>query len=258
MVKLIAWNIGRREEAWRSLLDSDADIALLQEAAEPPSDVAGKLQVDPGPWRTAGTGLNRPWRTAVVQLSNRITLEWLHAKSIEEAHPGDFAVSRVGALSAAIVTESSREPFLIASMYAPWEKPHRATKSGWIFADGSAHRLISDLSALAGQQAGHRIVAAGDLNILYRYGERRERLLGIPLRHSIQQDGSAGAVVHRPTGSIGPARGPLARRTADYKQQRSNVLHVSPDTSHSHAATGLCVRLKWSGRTCSRDSVQCS
>jgi endonuclease/exonuclease/phosphatase family metal-dependent hydrolase len=56
-------------------------------------------------------------------------------------------------------------------MYAAWEKPHATTGSGWIYADGSAHRLISDLSALVGQQVGHRIIAAGDLNILHGYGE---------------------------------------------------------------------------------------
>lgn len=172
MVKLIAWNIARREQAWRLLLDSDADIALLQEAAEPPVDVARRLDIDPAPWRTAGAGLNRPWRTAVVNLSNRAALEWLHPKSLEDAQPGDLAVSRAGTLAAALVTQPSGDPFVVASMYAPWEKPHRATGSGWIYADGSVHRLISDLSALVGQQAGHRIVAAGDLNILYGYGEQ--------------------------------------------------------------------------------------
>ena len=45
------------------------------------------------------------------------------------------------------------------------------TGSGWIYADGSVHRLISDLSVLVGRQRGHRILAAGDLNILYGYGE---------------------------------------------------------------------------------------
>jgi hypothetical protein len=40
MLKIISWNIARRELAWRSLLDSGADVALLQEATEPPSDVA--------------------------------------------------------------------------------------------------------------------------------------------------------------------------------------------------------------------------
>jgi hypothetical protein len=32
MLKIIAWNNARREEAWRYLLDSNSDIALLQEA----------------------------------------------------------------------------------------------------------------------------------------------------------------------------------------------------------------------------------
>ena len=45
------------------------------------------------------------------------------------------------------------------------------TGSGWIYADASAHRLISDLSVFLGQQTGHRVVAAGDLNILHGYGE---------------------------------------------------------------------------------------
>ena len=33
MLKLITWNIARRDAPWRFLLDTDADIALLQEAA---------------------------------------------------------------------------------------------------------------------------------------------------------------------------------------------------------------------------------
>jgi hypothetical protein len=57
-------------------------------------------------------------------------------------------------------------------MYAPWEKPPRKIRSTGIYADASAHRVISDLSAvipLSNRQ--HRIIAAGDLNILYGYGE---------------------------------------------------------------------------------------
>ena len=68
MVKLITWNIARRDEAWRYPLETDADIALLQEAAPPSADVVGRLDVDPAPWRTAGAGLNRRWRTAVVKI----------------------------------------------------------------------------------------------------------------------------------------------------------------------------------------------
>ena len=171
MVKMIAWNIARREEAWRFLVDTDAEIALLQEAAEPPADVGGRLDVDPAPWRTAGAGLNRPWRAAIVKLSSRVGVQWLEAKPLDDACPGELAVSRPGTLAAATVTPSSGEPFNVVSIYAPWERPHSVTKSGWIYADASVHRLISDLSVFVGQQAGHSILAAGDLNILYGYGE---------------------------------------------------------------------------------------
>jgi endonuclease/exonuclease/phosphatase family metal-dependent hydrolase len=171
MVKIIAWNIARREEAWRCLLDTDADIALVQEATEPPVGVARRLEVDLAPWQTGGPGQNRPWRAAVVKLSDRVRVQWLEPKPVEDAHPGKLAISQQGTLAAAILTPTTGEPFIVASMYAPWEKPHSTTGSAWIYADGSAHRVISDLSALIGQQAGHCIVAAGDLNILHGYGE---------------------------------------------------------------------------------------
>ncbi len=49
MLRILSWNIGRREDAWRELLSSDADVALLQEATAPPSDVVVELEVDPAP-----------------------------------------------------------------------------------------------------------------------------------------------------------------------------------------------------------------
>ncbi len=171
MLKILTWNIAQREDAWRFLVDTDADIALLQEAIEPPADVAGMVEINPGPWRTVGAGVNRPWRAAIVNLSNRAEVEWLSAKPFDEAHPGELAVSRPGTLAAAKVTPSSGEPFVAASMYATWEKPHKCTGSSWIYADGSVHRLISDLSVFIGQEASHRILAAGDLNVLHGYGE---------------------------------------------------------------------------------------
>jgi len=172
MAKIVAWNIARRDDAWRRLRECDADIALLQEASPPPPDIAPEFDIDPAPWRTDGAGLNRAWRTAVVRLSDRVAVQYLEAKPIADAHRGDLAVSRPGTLAAAIVTPLTGEPFVVASLYAPWEAPHRtAARSSWIYADASAHRVISDLSVLIGQQGGHRILAAGDLNILHGYGE---------------------------------------------------------------------------------------
>jgi hypothetical protein len=170
-VKVISWNIARREDAWRQLLDCDADVALLQEAAEPPADVASRVEVDGEPWLTAGAGVKRPWRTAVVGLGNRVRLEWLRPRPIEVAVPGELAVSRLGTLAAAHVEAPDGSRLTLASVYGVWESPHPATASDWIYADGSVHRVISDLAALIGQAQKHRILVAGDLNILHGYGE---------------------------------------------------------------------------------------
>ena len=171
MVKIISWNIARRKEPWRTLIDTDADIALLQEATEPPDDIGGKIEVNHAPWETIGADKTRPWRTAIVKLSDRVDVKWHEAKPLSEANTGEFGVSRLGTLAAATVTPSSGEPFVIVSMYAMWERPHADTGSSWIVADASVHRLISDLSVFVGQQNKHRIIAAGDLNILFGYGE---------------------------------------------------------------------------------------
>ena len=54
-------------------------------------------------------------------------------------------------------------------MYAYWMNSIRQTGSRGVFADASAHRLISDLCGLIDSPKGHKIIAAGDLNILYGY-----------------------------------------------------------------------------------------
>ena len=170
-MKLISWNIARRVDAWHRLLDMDADIALLQEATEPPREVASRIGVDAEPWQTDGAGATRRWRAAVVRLTNRVQVDWLLPVPIDRAVPGDLPVSRRGTLAAAEVAEPDGVRFTVVSMYGLWERSHRSTGSGWIYADASVHRLISDISPLIGKQSGHRLLAAGDLNILYGYGE---------------------------------------------------------------------------------------
>ena len=80
-MKIISWNIARRPECWERLLETDADVALLQEAAEPPPEIAGRVTVNPAPWYTAGadTARLRPWRAAVVRLTcsvRRAAFRW--------------------------------------------------------------------------------------------------------------------------------------------------------------------------------------
>ena len=48
MVKVVSWNIGKREQPWRELVqmarDGAADVALLQEAGSPPGDVVDRIE----------------------------------------------------------------------------------------------------------------------------------------------------------------------------------------------------------------------
>lgn len=170
-MKLLSWNIAHRQDAWRHLLDSDADIALLQEAAEPPPDVASRIMVDPAPWLTCAVGSSRPWRTCVAQLTDRFKVNWIKPVSIEKAMPGDFVVSRLGTLAIADISDSQGKICTVSSMYSLWEKPHPSISGKFIYADASAHRLLSDLSVIVDQQEKHKIIVAGDLNILHGHGE---------------------------------------------------------------------------------------
>lgn len=145
-MKIVSWNIARRDEPWRWLLDMDADIALLQGARPPPADVAGSVEGDPAEWVTAGPEPMHRWRAAVVQLSDRVAVEWIKGIPVMEARYGDLQVSVPGTLGAAHVTPHGGEPLVIESMYARWLRPHSSTGSSWIFADASAHQIVSDLS----------------------------------------------------------------------------------------------------------------
>ena len=108
----------------------------------------------------------------VVRLSGRVDVEWFKQVSpISEAADDEFPVSGIGTVASARVTPQDAPPFIVVSMYARWIRPHPSTKSKWWvgYADGSAHRIISDLSAFIGDvdPSTHRILAAGDLNTIY-------------------------------------------------------------------------------------------
>ncbi len=192
MTKLICWNIAHRHKAWRSLVGTDADVALLQEARIPPEDVSEKMEVDPSPFIDAeGKGISR---CAIVKLSEGIEIEWLEPVPINRARYGDLIESQPGCMAAAIISPSGGRPFTAVSFCPEYEKPHRSTgKMSWNIVDASVHRVISDLSLLIGKQNGHRIIAAGDLTVTYGYGvneywKRREALIfermaaiGLPL-----------------------------------------------------------------------------
>ena len=164
-----------------------ADVALLQEVGRVPPDVADR--VDAGPvehWDSRG--LYSGWSDGrymsdrwpmVVKLSDRVNVEWFHQVGpIKNPAANEIAVSGIGTIAAARITPHDCAPFIAVSMYARWIRPHRSTNSSWGvgFVDGSAHRIISDLSAFIGSHdpSTHRILAAGDLNMAFG-GRDRER-----------------------------------------------------------------------------------
>jgi len=166
MIRLVSWNVGGRD-LWSELRGLDADVALLQEARPP---VAGSaLEVVPDDltsWSTAGWQQRR-WRTAVARLSDRVELDPVPTMAMEAVTgAADWAISRHGTVTATDVKVGGRTIFTAASVYAAWEQ----SPQGLIYADGSAHRILSDLSALM-SAPNHKLLIAGDWNILLGYGE---------------------------------------------------------------------------------------
>ncbi|MYD37158.1 MAG: hypothetical protein F4X20_09210 [Dehalococcoidia bacterium] len=185
MIRVVSWNIAKRHDSWRELVKMDADVALVQEGGWLPDDVSG---IDVGPkesydshhwnsdwWKDRWSHLIERW-PMVVKLSDRVDVAWFRQVSpIWGGEDDEIGVSGIGTIAAARVTpkDGLTESFIAVSMYARWLGPHPSTGSSWIYGDASAHRIISDLSAFIGNEnpATHRIVAAGDLNMFYGYGD---------------------------------------------------------------------------------------
>jgi hypothetical protein len=166
-MRILSWNIAHRVEPWRTLAqDQTFEVALLQEAKAPPADV--KLDVFPDP-----SGWGPRFRTAVAGSPRCGGLRPLPAAPVGQAGRGLVSESRPGTIAAAERTLASGEVITLVSIYGHWEDPTR--ESGWVVADASVHRLISDVSLLIGSERGHRLIVAGDLNLLYGYGENGSR-----------------------------------------------------------------------------------
>lgn len=189
MIKVVSWNIAKRQQPWRELLGMDADVALLQEAGEPPWDLRNEIEA--GPWESYDSHVlytneyRRYWPNLfdrwcrVVKLSDRVEVEWLKQFPPVAGPPeGTIPVSGIGTIAAARVTpvDSSVKPFVAVSMYGRWmgSHPPEGKKSVLSMPDTSVHRIISDLSLFVGNEnpSTHRVLAAGDINL--DYGARED------------------------------------------------------------------------------------
>ena len=177
-IRIISWNIGKRHESWRHLDKLEADVGLLQEAGALPKGIKTSPFLEPA---------NLPYDRwpLVVQLSERVKIDWFKPISLlDKATDGEIAISDPSTIAIARVSPDKGEPFIVASLYARWIKPHLSTKSSWGvgYSDASAHRAISDLSNLIGHvnPSKHRLLVAGDFNMIY--GATENNKLALPER----------------------------------------------------------------------------
>jgi exonuclease III len=179
MLRIWSWNVNGLDvwgELDRAAESTEVDIALLQECRRPPVSFAGQVVPDrEGEWRTDGWIPQPPWdrRTAIVAPASA-TARGVRLHDRRTVAVGDdtngsaLTVSRHGTLATADVTLDDG-PVTLVSLYAAWE--HSVDGRARIAADASAHRLLSDLSGLITHPTRHRIIAAGDFNLLHRHGE---------------------------------------------------------------------------------------
>ena len=182
MIKIVSWNIAKRQQPWRDLLEMDVDVALLQEAGDPPSDISSRFEMgDREDYDSHGVyskDYKQYWPNLfdrwcrVVKLSDRVEVDWFkQIPPVAEPPPGTIPTSGIGTIAAARITPTAcdSEPFTAISMYGRWmgSHPPEGRKMGAVMPDTSIHRIISDLSLFVGHEdpSTHRVLTAGDINL---------------------------------------------------------------------------------------------
>jgi endonuclease/exonuclease/phosphatase family metal-dependent hydrolase len=177
-VRLATWNLNRAtwqgrhrfatsdahaRAAWEQLGSFDVDIALLQEATPPPSQLTRPptatqpTGVDREDWRSL-PGPARWWCSAVAAWN----VDLCALSDEDRVEP--LYVSQKGAYAVGVVTMSDA-PVVVASIYALWDY-------GWLpkgarprYAHTSLHRAISDLTpVLDTADHGLSVIVGGDFN----------------------------------------------------------------------------------------------
>lgn len=173
-IKVVSWNINKKPDPWYELAEmadrGEADLALLQEAGNPPAEIADRFRYENDVLEPA---LLDRW-PLVVKLSDKVRVEWFRQvpaigwwrndREIEVSGIGTMAVAHV------VPCGQAEEAFLAVSMYARWTRAHPITgKNPGKHADLSVHRILSDLQTFMDylDPSRYRILAAGDLNLCY-------------------------------------------------------------------------------------------
>ena len=115
----------------------------------------------------------------IVRLAEHAKVEWFRPVITQQQgweEKDEIAVSDIGTIAVArVIPGDGQESFIAVSMYARWLNVHPSIRDrqGFIYSDRSAHRIISGLTAFidSPDPSTHRILAAGDLNMIYGAAE---------------------------------------------------------------------------------------
>jgi hypothetical protein len=94
-----------------------------------------------------------------------VSLEPIPTGGLLASESDTLRVSRLGTVTAAEVLVDGTPRFVVVSVYAAWERPLGRDRPIW--ADASAHRILSDLAPLVYDAHRLPLIVAGDWNILY-------------------------------------------------------------------------------------------
>ena len=161
-------------------------------------------------------------------------------------------VSRSGTLTAATVVIGGEEVFTAVSVYSPWERPLAANAPIW--ADASAHRLLSDLTPLISDRAD----PLSSRGLEHPAGVWRAR--GHPISGQVpdrlRPGGGSRPPAHRARAPIRTPGRPLAGRTATRQQVRAHLLSQPANARDGDAAARLRLRVAIVRSPCPRDGPQ--
>lgn len=249
MIRAVSWNIDKRHAPWRDLAHmarrGEADVALLQEAGDPPGDLA---QFDPIEDEfTWNRSLYDRW-CLVVPLSDRVRVEqFRQGPPISELGERDIGVSGIGTIAVARVTprDMPENAFIAVSMYARWMKPHPSTGP----VPGRRRRRVGasdSLGPLCIYRSQGSVPAENFGRRRSEYVLRRARQRTVVARtraHGMGADGSARSRISGAASAERSAGVIAAARRAGRYEERPDILHSEAISRGRRPPARLCFRV---------------
>jgi hypothetical protein len=129
----VSWNVRngsatQYDRAWTYLLESKADVALVQEARLPAdpsivSRVVGSVPLSTDIWRV-GSGRGQQWASGVVSLNPEVTLVPIATRPLDSPWQGnELAISHPGTWAAAGLVVGGVERLVVVSAYGKFSDP---------------------------------------------------------------------------------------------------------------------------------------